>query len=347
MKCHLSCQRVVGLALGCTWAMTMAARAEQNRSVSDGRFALEIKECPKALTEGVRRFIGIEVGDLLYGETEGVPAETDSLTIRCADDFAWIEAAGATEIAPLEKLLHLGDFPGDAAARALALASLELMAARSATVRERIDSKRNSQPPAATPPSTTPPPVATPRTAALEPSPKSAVFVRETRIGMAGSWRTFPSQHGPSVWGGQVQTSTTVRRIWQLAADGDIARSPNKMVNLGEVSALLLSCGATFGVRTSGDKFGTGVGLGGRIGVARLSGTSADPANVSAATVWHPWGGPMAAASVFGGFGRVALTLIAEAGHALLEPEGKAGGVTVISLRGPWAAIYLGASVRP
>jgi hypothetical protein len=348
VKCHISYRWVVGLALGFAWGMTMAvfASAEPDHFAADGRFALEINECPRALGESVRRFIGIEVGDLLYGEAEGVPASTDRLTIRCAGNFAWVEATGATETSPLEKLLRLDDFPGDAAPRALALASLELMAARSSTVRERIDGNHTSPPPAATPPPTTPP-VTTPKKAARAPSPKSAAYSQEARIGLAGSWRTFLVEHGPSMWGGQAQASTRVRRIWQLAADVDVVGARDQVQNLGKAGALLLSSGATFGVRTGDNNFGTSLGLGGRIGVVRLSGSSADPANISGATVWRPWGGPMAAASVFSGFGRFVLTLIAEAGQSLLEPEGQAGGVTVISLRGPWAAMYLGASVRP
>ena len=353
MNCHLCCRWVVGLALGFTWGMTMAesAYAERNLSVGDGSFALEIKECPKELTESVRRFVGIEVGDLLQEEADGVRAGTDFLTIRCSGNFAWIEAAGPTGSAPLEKLLRLDNFPGDAAPRALALASLELMAARSATVRERIDGNRNSAPPAATPPPALarPPIVPQPKTpppSAPEPSPKSVGPARDTRFGMAASWRTFPSAHGPSTWGGQGQASTRVRRIWQLSADIDVT-SARSLVNLGELSALLLSSGVAFGVCTRGSTLGTGIGLGGRIGTVRLSGRSANPTNVSAATVWRPWGGPMVAASVFGGFGRFVLTLIGEAGHSLLEPVGQAGGVAAISLRGPWTAIYLGAGLRP
>jgi hypothetical protein len=348
VKSQLFCRWVIGPALSFTLGMTMAAsvHAEENHSPDDGRFALELEECPKTLTEGVRRYIEIEVGNLLYGATQGVPAGSDRLTIRCAGNDAWIEAAGAPDAAPLEKLLRLDEFPGDAAPRALALASLELMAARSSTVRERIDGKRGSPPPATKPPSTTPRPAATPKTTEPEPRPKSAVSVPETRIGLAGSWRTFLVEHGPSLWGGQVQANTRVRRVWQVAADADVAGANGRVENLGETSVLLLSCGATFGVRTGDSNLGTSFGLGGRIGVARLSGSSADPDSVSAATVWRPWGGPVAAASFFGGFRRLALTLITEAGHSLPEPEGQAGGVTVISLGGPWAAVYLGASVR-
>jgi len=321
--------------------MAAPARAEQNHYVGDGRFVLKITDCPKALTESVRGFISIEVGDLLYGETERVSTGSDTLTIRCARNFAWIEAALATEDSPLEKLLHLDDFPGDAAPRALALASLELMAARSSMVRERIDGARNSTAPAAPPPA----PATTSGAVISQPIAIPAMPVRRTRIGLGASFRTFPGKYGPSLFGGQVQVSTKFGSMWRFAADAEVASGKNK-VSLGETSATLMSSGTTFGVRAEGSNLGAGFGLGVRIGAVRLSGTSPDAINVSAATVWRPWGGPVAEASAFGGFGRVAITVITEAGQALLKPEGQAGGVTAIALRGPWAAFSLGASIN-
>jgi len=347
-----SCYRsFVGLAAGFSWGVTMATAvpvsAEPNHSVGSGRFALEIMECPKALTEGVRRFISIEVGDLLYGETEGVPSGSDTLTIRCVRNFAWLEAAGVSENTPLEKLLHLDDFPGDAAPRAVALASLELMAARSSIVRERIDASRNSTPAPTAPPRATPPraPAITSGVVAPQPRVKPSVPVREIRIGLGVSLRDFPAKHGVSLLGGQVQASTKLGPMWQIAANAEVASGKNK-VSLGETSATLLSCGASFGVRSGGTAFGASLGLGARIGAVRLSGASVDPVSVSAASRWRPWGGPMAVAGLFSGFGRFGITLAAELGQSLLKPEGQADGVTAISLRGPWAAFSLGASIR-
>jgi hypothetical protein len=333
---------------GLSWAVTTAApaRAEERRSADDGRFALEVKACPTVSTEDVRRILGIEIGDLLLGETEHVPAGADRLTIRCAGNFAWIEASGPADNQPLEQILRLDDFPGDAAPRALALAGLELLAARSSTVRERMVGKRNSVPPSASKPNQR---AASPtsKVVAPEPSPRHVVSVRQTRIGLAGSWRTFLLEHGPDAWGGQVQAGTAFSRMWQVAADAEVMGARNAVGSLGTTNALLISCGATLGVRIGGNNLGAGLGLGGRIGGVRLSGTSADPANVSAATVWRPWGGPTAAAGFFAGVKWFAATLSAEVGQSLLAPEGQANGVTAISLRGPWAGISLGASIRP
>ena len=345
MNCKPCCRRVAGIALGLTWGMTIAvqASAEQGCSASNGRFALELKDCPTALTEEVRRFISIEVGDLLYDETEALPVGADTLTIRCAGNFAWIEAACAPEVAPLEKLLRLDAFPADAAPRALALASLELMAARNSTVRERMDGNRSAPPQKLPPPSSEP--VTPQKSPVPNPSLKSTASHRETQIGLAGVWRKFPAEHGPTLWGGRVQASTTIAPVWQLAVDAEVASGQIK-VSLGKTRALLLSGATTFGVRTGGSTIGAGLGLGGRVGMVRLSGSSADPIDVTAATVWRPWGGPMAAANCFPGFGQFTVLLTAEAGQSLLKPEGQAGGVSAISLRGPWAALSLGANIR-
>lgn len=326
--------------------MVAPTHAEELGSAGDGRFALEVKACPTVSTQSIRLILGIEIGDLLLGETERVPAGADRLTIRCAGNFAWIEAAGPADKAPLEQLLRLDDFPGDAVPRALALAGLELLAARSSIVRERMVGKGNAAPPPRSEPSRRSA-VPASKVAAPELKSRSAVSKRETRIGLAGSWRLFLVEHGPSAWGGQVQASTTLGRMWQLTVDGEVAGGSNEVRQLGSTSVLLLSCGATFGVRSGGNQLGASLGLGGRVGGVRLSGTSADPAAVSAATVWRPWGGPTLAASLLGGFGRLALTLGAEAGQSLLAPEGQADGMTAISIRGAWAAIFLGASIRP
>jgi hypothetical protein len=335
-------------AWGWVWAAAIAvpAHADERGSGTDGRFALEIKACPAVSTEDLRRILGIEVGDLLIGEAEGVPAGADRLTIRCAGNFAWIEAVGPGDQNPLEQILRLDGFPGDAAPRALALAGLELLAARSSVVRERMDAKR-SPPPVSPSEPRRPPTAASSKLAAPHVRPRPAASARETRVGVAVSWRKFLLEHGASAWGGQLQASTTLGRMWQVAGDADVARAHDQAGSLGETTGTLLSSGATFGVRSRGRYYGTSCGLGGRVGGVRLSGTSAHPATVSAASVWRPWGGPMAAASFWGGLARLALTLRAEAGYSLLAPEGQAGGVTVVSLRGPWAAIAVGASIRP
>jgi hypothetical protein len=327
---------VVGFTLGMVWAATVApsAYAEETVSSGDGRFALGIKTCRMVPTESVRRILTIEIGDLLLAEAEGVPADRDCLTIRCSGSFAWVQAIGPAGSAPVERIMSLDDVPGDAAPRALALAGLELLATLSSPVRARIASKHA--------------PLLTSAVAeASEPDPAPAGSMRETIIGLAGTWRWFPADHGPSAWGGQVHALSTIGRLWQLAADAEVAGARTQVASMGETRALLLSCAASAGVHGGSGIFQTSLGLGGRFGFARLWGNSAVPATIASATVWHPWGGPVVTASALGRWGRFALGLRAEVGRSLSEANGLAGGVTAIAVRGSWVAISLGGDFHP
>jgi hypothetical protein len=320
------------------WAATAAVpvHAEDNAISGDGRFALEIKACPKVPTESVRRILSIEIGDLLLAESDGMPADGDRLTIRCVGNFAWVQAAGQAGSAPFEQIVSLNDFPGDAAPRALALAGLELLASLSSTVRVRMANKHHAAPP-----------LATSVVGTSEPGPAPAASTRETRIGLAGTWRGFLAERGASAWGGQARALSTVGRIWQLAADAEVAGARNQAASMGETRALLLSCAASLGVHGGSGAIRTSLGLGGRFGFARLWGNSADPASITGATVWHPWGGPMVTASALGRLGRFALGLSAEVGRSLSEANGLAGGVTAIAVRGSWVAISLAVDFHP
>lgn|GEM_PF-2198114 len=330
---------VVGF--GASTLLTALARGQALETADDGHFVLAITDCPKALAQDVRRLVGIEVGDLLRESIAGGSPRGDTLTIRCAGNFAQIEASGGAERAPLEKHFDLHDFPGDAAPRALALASLELMAARNSTVRERMDGNR-TQPPPPTPTTANPPaPTALPASSGSQPRVAPGTVAR---LGLAAVWRTFPAPRGPSSWGGQIQASAVHGRLWRGAADVDWSTG-QKTVNLGQTRATLLTFGANFGVQRRHGNFEMGLGLGGRLGAVRLSGTSAAPARISASTVWRPWGGPMGSAHMSASFGQFTFTTVAEAGVPLLKPEGQAGSSVAIALDGPWAAIAVGASI--
>src|ERR1035438_6996654 len=133
-------------ALPIAWALIAAnalpAIAQDRASPSSGHVELEVEGCPTVPTAAVRRVLGIEIGDLLLEPSTGEVQDVDRLIIRCAGNFAAVEATGISGGAATERILRLDDFPGDAAPRALALLGVELLAARSAAVRERILRRR-------------------------------------------------------------------------------------------------------------------------------------------------------------------------------------------------------------
>jgi hypothetical protein len=323
------------VALVCL-ATTAGPRAAEQEPAADGHFALEIEQCPRVAIESVRRILSIEVGDLLLSQSSAPSAGSDRLEIRCAGTIALVEAAGHTAEPPSERIVRLDDFPSDAVPRVLALAGLELMAARNSTVRDRMAAK----PPAA-------PPSATLAAKEATPSPSAPRLIHDMSWGPAATWRTFVASDGASAWGGQLQVSAAVGGRWHFAADAEAAWARKDAGNSGQVNALLLSVGSTVGLRGERGRLGASLGLGGRIGAVRLSGVSADSAAMTNATVWHSWGGPLVAAALTSRFRWLVLALSAEVGRSLLESEGQvrttAGDTRAISIGGWWAALCLGA----
>jgi hypothetical protein len=121
------------------------AGAEGTPDVSVRRVALDVRDCPGAPEPEVRRIVGIELGDLLIAFAAPVPEDSDHLLIRCEDDLAYLEASGAGRVRQLRRALRLGDFPGDAAPRALALAGVEALASLSPEVRQRVQAGQSGQ----------------------------------------------------------------------------------------------------------------------------------------------------------------------------------------------------------
>jgi hypothetical protein len=325
-------------ALSLAWAWiavnTSVAVAQESASASGGRVQLKVEGCPAVATAVVRRVLSIEVGDLLLDDSDDEAGDAERLTIRCAGNFAFVESHGPSGEPPTERMFRLDDFPGDAAPRALALLGVELLAARSAAVRERILRLQTGAAPVIQ--SVAPQPI---------PRPPGPVH-REMRIGAAGVSRVFVQQAGASALGGRVEASSTAMRCGVFSGDAEVAVGSKDVSGIGQTTALLISGGVTFGLFAGRRHWRTALGLGGRIGLVRESGSSADPAHVSGSTFVRPWGGPMLNANLSGTLGRLALTMGGEAGWSLFSIAEVAGGATAIAVRGPWIALSIGADLR-
>jgi hypothetical protein len=164
---------------------------------------------------------------------------------------------------------------------------------------------------------------------------------------LAASWRTFLRDQGASLWGGKLEASTTLGDLWMVALDADVAGARTRLTGLGTVDALSLSSALTFGVGLRREGWGTGLGLGGRLGLMRLTGRSANGATVSASAAQHPWGGPVVQASALARLGRFSLMFSAEAGYSFGVFDGLAGSRTAVSAGGPWIGLGLGGGFHP
>lgn len=109
-----------------------AAAPAPNRPIVR-RFALYVSACPSVAEPAVRRIVAVEIGEALVDAGQPAPPDGDRVLISCKGDVATLEAApvdgpGGTRRA-LVRTLALGGFPGEAGARALALAAVEMVTA--------------------------------------------------------------------------------------------------------------------------------------------------------------------------------------------------------------------------
>jgi len=317
------------MGLACTIVATAGASAQGIGSGASDRVSLDVEACPAVPAEAIRHILGIEIGDLLLGERQSGPTTGHRLTIRCAGNVAWVEAAGEGGGKTMDRTLRLDAFPEDAAPRVLALAGIELLAACSPAVRARVEAK---QAPSA--------PHLPAQTLAVNRQPRTILHV-----GVAGTWRRFFVGQGVSAWGGQAQLGWLFDR-WHLCTDLE-ASGASRDVKLGETSALLLSGGAAFGLIGGEDSRAFTLTLGGRLGMARLAGNATDTTKAISSAVVRPWGGPTLSLGFIGRFRPLAAVLTAEAGRSLFKAEAQSESTTVLTVGGTWVAISLGVAVMP
>jgi hypothetical protein len=314
-----------------------AARGQTDQAGHGVQVAAEVTSCKGALAAAVQHILGLELGELLVSSDAAPRPVSDRLSIRCAGNMAWLEASGADGVHPVDRTLSLDDFPEDLAPRALALAGLELLAARSPAVRVQLDAKREPAPKPASTPVVAPPPSAA--------ATSSAPPRRALRLGLNGTWRTFLVDRGISAWGGQALVTQDLGRWWQLRADLEVVGS-GRQVSLGETRALLGSCSVGLAARAGHPDMGVALGLGARVGLARLVGSATDQTIASTGTATGPWGGPMASASAHVGLGPAVLVLAFEVGSSLGTVRGLAEGHRALVIQDTWLAFSLGGALR-
>jgi hypothetical protein len=347
--------------------MAAPARGEDVRRVE-----LKIVSCPFISDTEVRRLIGIEIGDVLVGDREPAPPYADRVTIRCEGEVERIEAVGAGRAQPLSRTILFADFPGDAAPRALALAAIEVLAALSPALRQRLEVHGASAPEGTEPhgprgvaatgvareASTAVPPGAKSqaietkvqqlkdkvdgekpeRTHSGPPTPPSPLV---WRVGASGLFRWFPTL-GASAAGGKIEVDNELTNNWELAFDLE-AFGESKAVTLGSARALFGSVGAFAGFGGPGTR--RAVAVGGRLGIAHLEGDPAGSSAITGAQVVRPWAGPAIALRGFVQSGPLSLQLSAEAGVALWHAEGLASGSAELGASGMWLSLSAGPGV--
>ena len=308
---------------------TASARADgaTTAAATPPRFALETDACPPAVETEVRRILSVETGPLLLDVGQAVPPDGDHVRITCREQGATIEARGAASGDPVSRVLRLDAFPGDAEPRALALAAIEVLAALN---RQRAAATQEH-------PSGPAPARAAPVTRADAPSTiaRAAPPVYQPSFGISLSLvrRVFLVSHGLSLWGGAIDVHHNVGSRWALGLDLEVGSIDDTPADpLGHAHGVVTSAAAFFGVRRDGSRLSGTLAIGGRLGVASLSGSPSSIA--TGTTVLRPWSGPALAAYGALGQRRFQLRVNVEIGVALLGAEGLAGETSALAIRG-------------
>lgn len=305
-----------------------AAGAERERTPEVG---LTVEDCSEPFESALRRILRIELGDLL---DEGRPsAERDWLEIRCRGQAADIRARSRRGDQIVENNQGLDAFPGDAAPRAAALAAIEALGAIGPSLSERIEARQGGERLA-------------PRSARQRTSAPSPVGERPgwTQFGIAGTTRLFLAKPGLLAWGGRVEAVRRLSLPVTLGIDLEGAWA-RRRVDLGELTARLLSSALWAAVSRGGSAFSGSLGVGGRLGLSELAGTPGS-SDVRGHRVVRGWAGPMLVARIDAGAGALAAAAALETGFASAGAEGLSGSDSALVVRGGWLSLSLNFGIR-
>lgn len=349
-------------------AMLLAALLVSSPSAAQSeRFdqvALSVASCPEPFEASLRQILAIELGQLLGASAPATPPRGDSIQIVCENEKLQVAARSAGGEQVVHNDLLLRAFPGDAAPRAAALAALEALRAVDPSLAKRIEAQRAEVRPdparaSATRSSAAPKAAAesanrgrgapsSPRVAETRPPPETAIrpaSVRRgsTRVLLGGVARFLLGDPKSSALGVRLELSRRWGASWDAGFDLE-ASFAERQVGLGAVEARLLSSAAWLGQRASGSVASGTVALGGRLGMAELSGSPNDFARGH--RVLRPFAGPLLLVRGDVGVGLVGFAWVVEGGVAVVGANGLSGGSSAISLTSGWLATSVNVGVH-
>jgi hypothetical protein len=300
------------------------------------RLGVDVDDCVGVPASAVRRDVAVELDALLVEAREGQSVDTTRVAITCADRFVRVTVEDPLSGKVLSRRIDLAREAPGGRVRLLALSAIELVAA------SWIELEMSDAPPAAAVDATAS--AAARRSAAvsvarLAPAPDAP---SAWHVGAAATVRGFtqPSTHD---FGAQLSLQRAFSRNLGVAADASLEGGA-AAVDLGRVSALLASAGLAAVMRADLGRWGLQAGLGGRLGLVRLSGTPDQGSpEVTGLSAVRPWAGPFVGTRlhVRVGAGWLA-TAGTEVGLVALPVDGIVGGLPQVFLRGFWLSGSLG-----
>jgi hypothetical protein len=299
---------------------------------------LEVDPCLGVPDAEVRRLAELELSTRVVSTSPGAKLAA-TVQITCQEDRAVIRATDTTSGKTLERTLEFTSPALDVRARALALATAELLLAHWL---EGARPAPRAEPGATTAQSSSSSPqeplAATPLVNGPVEHGSSARV--EYLLAFAQASSTFElSDVG---WGGGVRLGWISGLSW-LGADFELSAASAKVdTTLGAVRTTVWSVAARPTLRLATRPLFLGVGLGARFGFARVEGTPNDPEQARGSVVAGSWGGPLSHAELgleshhfFGCAG-------VEAGYALKTVAGSVDGTTKAGVSGAFGSATFG-----
>jgi len=288
------------------------------RPSSAAALRVTVESCPPSLSRGLERFVTIELEPLT---DEG--SETD-VEVSCSDDnvVLLVSLDGRTQT----RSMDLRTIAPSVRGRVVALTAAELVRELGAA----------------------PPPEPEPTAPAVIDRPSPGPAHRPTPVGELEAF--FQSAQidtlGDVLVGGGLRFAYSGARPWRLALDFG-ASTFQRTSPIGTARLILAGLGARAGYTVPlGGELGLELGGGGRVGVARISGTPADD-EASAASVAGAWSAPLAFVGLeapLARFWRLGLDL--EVGYVLVPVRGRIEGGDDVNVDGLWTSLSLGIAVE-
>lgn len=303
---------------------------------------LDVDPCLGLPEAEVRRLTELELA------MHVVSAATDarlaaSVRVTCLDDQALIRVTDVSTNAALERTLEFTSSALDVRARALALATAELLLAHWAELARAAPAKAAA-------------PSALNATAAPPTEKDTAGPVVDSRLERRHSphveyvlaFAQASSTFGFSDvgWGGGLRLGWVSGLSW-LGADFELsATRGGSETSLGPVHSTIWSFAARPTLRLAERPLFAGIGIGARVGYAHVEGSPNDPEKVRGRVIAGSWGGPLAHAELglelnhfFGCAG-------VEAGYALKTVRGSVDGKAEAGISGAFGSATLGLGWR-
>jgi len=277
----------------------------------------------------------MELGALLTDES--AEREVTEVSVSCERQYVWLRVDDPVTGKALTRVVDLSSDPVSARARLVALAVAELVVAswtELVTNPEPQVSPAGPRPPARV--------VAAARKVVDKRVPKQMKpHVGETRLLAVAARRSFPSDD-TLLWGGGVRIGCDQFSSVGWTADL-LAEHGRTEVSLGRVKMDTFTAGGTLYLyrRWAWATFHLGVGL--RIGMARLAGETDQAVSATAESGIAPWGWPTATAGLrFEPYGPLIFEAAGESGYIVLPMSGTVEGRRELTVDGLWIGAQLG-----